>query len=81
MVTRNRIKFPEKQVNLIWQQVRGKELTSVEGGRIKVIYPGRTNGGNGPDFQDAVIVNGSALMKGDVEIHVKSSDLSTLGQG
>jgi hypothetical protein len=74
MVTRNRIKFPEKQVNLIWQQVRGKELTSVEGGRIKVIYPGRTNGGNGPDFQDAVIVNGSALMKGDVEIHVKSSD-------
>ncbi len=74
MITRNRIKFPEKQVNLIWQQVIGKELTSVEGERIKVIYPGRTNGGNGPDFQDAVIANGSALMKGDVEIHVKSSD-------
>jgi len=74
IITRNRINFPEKQVSLIWQQLRGKELTSTEGGRIEVIYTGRTNGGNGPDFQDAVIVHGSALMKGDVEIHVKSSD-------
>ena len=74
MITRNRINFPEKQVSLIWQQVIGKELRSIEGERIEVIYPGRTNGGNGPDFQNAVIINGSALIKGDVEIHVKSSD-------
>ena len=74
MITRNRIKFSEKQAVLIWQQVVGKELTSSEDGLVSVIYPGRTNGDNGPDFRDAVIVNKSHLTKGDVEVHVKSSD-------
>jgi hypothetical protein len=74
MITRNRIKFSEKQVALIWQQVMGKELTSDEDAPVSVIYPGRANGDNGPDFRDAVIVNKSHLTKGDVEVHVKSSD-------
>jgi len=74
MITRNRIKFSEKQAVLIWQQVVGKELTSSEEELFSVIYPGRTNGDNGPDFRDAVIVNKSHLTKGDVEVHVKSSD-------
>jgi hypothetical protein len=74
MITRNRIKFSEKQAALIWQQVVGNELTSAEEEPVSVIYPGRTNGDNGPDFRDAVIVNKSRLTKGDVEVHVKSSD-------
>jgi len=74
MITRNRIKFSEKQAALIWQQVVGKELTSSEDELVSVIYPGRTNGDNGPDFRDAVIINNSHLTKGDVEVHVKSSD-------
>jgi len=74
MITRNRIKFSEKQAALIWQQVVGKKLPSAEDELVSVIYPGRTNGDNGPDFRDAVIVNKSHLTKGDVEIHVKSSD-------
>jgi hypothetical protein len=74
MITRNRIKFSEKQAALIWQQVVGKELPSSEDELVSVIYPGRTNGDNGPDFRDAVIVNKSRLTKGDVEVHVKSSD-------
>jgi hypothetical protein len=74
MITRNRIKFSEKQAVLIWQQMLGKELTSSEDELFSVIYPGRTNGDNGPDFRDAVIVNKSHLTKGDVEVHVKSSD-------
>jgi hypothetical protein len=74
MITRNRIKFSEKQAALIWQQVVGKELTSSEDELVSVIYPGRTNGDSGPDFRDAVIVNKSHLTKGDVEVHVKSSD-------
>jgi hypothetical protein len=74
MITRNRIKFSEKQAALIWQQVVGKELTSSEDELVSVIYPGRTNGDNGPDFRDAVIVNKFHLTKGDVEVHVKSSD-------
>jgi hypothetical protein len=74
MITRNRIKFSEKQATLIWQQVVGRELPSSEDTLISVIYPGRTNGDTGPDFRDAVIVNKSHLTKGDVEVHVKSSD-------
>ena len=74
MITRNRIKFSEKQVALIWQQVVGKELTSSEDEIVNIIYPGRTNGDKGPDFRDAVILNKSHLTKGDIEVHVKSSD-------
>jgi hypothetical protein len=58
----------------MWQQAVGNKLISIEDTLVTVIYPGRTNGTNGPDFRDAVIVNESCLMKGDVEIHVKSSD-------
>ena len=74
MITRNRIKFSEKQAALIWQQMVGKELTSSEDELFSVIYPGRTNDDSGPDFRDAVILNKSHLAKGDVEVHVKSSD-------
>jgi len=74
MITRNRIKFSEKQVHLIWQQVVGKELLSAEDELVSIIYPGRSNDDNGPDFRDAVIGNKFHLTKGDVEVHVKSSD-------
>jgi hypothetical protein len=73
MTTRNRIKSSEKQAALIWQQVVGKELASTEDELVTVIYPGRTND-VGPDFRDAVIVSKSRLTKGDVEVHLKSSD-------
>ncbi len=75
MVTRKRIKISEEQIVLGWQRLLGKKLTTEESEQLKVIYPGRVNGDNGPDFRDAVIiVNESNLVKGDVEIHVKSSD-------
>ena len=74
MITRNRIKVSEKQAALIWKQLAGKELISTEGKLVNVIYPGRTNGDSGPDFQDVVIAIRSRLVKGDVEVHVESSD-------
>jgi len=74
MATRNRMKCSEKQVVLIWKQLIGRQLTSAEGKLVNVIYPGRTNGDSGPDFQDAVIVIESRLVKGNVEVHVESSD-------
>jgi hypothetical protein len=74
MATRNRIKFSERQAALIWQQVVGKELAGGEREHMTVIYPGRMGGDNGPDFRDVVIMHGSHLTKGDVEIHVRSSD-------
>ena len=74
MITRNRIKPSEQQVALMWQQAVGVKLTSTGDEPLKVIYPGRTNGDNGPDFRDAVIVSKLRLTRGDVEVHVRSSD-------
>ena len=74
MITRNRIKPSEKQVALLWQQAVGASLTSTGDEPLKVIYPGRINGDNGPDFRDAVVVNKLRLTRGDVEVHVRSSD-------
>jgi hypothetical protein len=74
MITRKRIKFSEKEAALIWQQAVGSKLNSTRNALVNVIYPGRTNGDNGPDFRDAVIGNKAHLVKGDVEVHVKSSD-------
>jgi len=75
MITRKRIKISEKRLSLIWQRLLGRKLTTVGGKHLRVIYPGRINGDNGPDFRDAVIaMDKSGLVKGDIEIHIKSSD-------
>ena len=59
---------------MIWEGLATTELTCAEQGPIAVIYPGRASGDKGPDFRDAVIKHGSRLMRGDVEVHVRSSD-------
>jgi hypothetical protein len=74
MITRKRIKFSESHVVSIWEQMVGKGLTSNEEETVVVIYPGRANGDKGPDFRDAVILDNSKLMKGDVEMHFRSSN-------
>lgn len=73
-ITRKRIELSEKQAALIWQGLAGRELACTERGAIGVIYPGRANGDKGPDYRDAVIRQESRLRKGDVEVHVRSSD-------
>ena len=50
------------------------ELITERGKPLKIIYPGRINDDRGADFRDAVIAINGELMKGDIEVHVKSSD-------
>jgi len=59
----------------MWQRqlLSGAELVTEAGEPIKIIYPGRINDGRGADFRDAVMVTNSGLVKGDIEVHVKSS--------
>ena len=65
---------PEKLVAYVWQhQLISGELTTDEGHRLQVIYPGRHGSGSGPDFRDAVIDIDGMAASGDIEIHVKSS--------
>ncbi len=66
----------EKDVVAAWQRRMrsGVALTTEQGETVEIIYPGRRNEGQGADYQDAVIVSGGHLMRGDIEVHVRSSD-------
>jgi hypothetical protein len=65
----------EGQVIKMWQQLllNRRELTTEEGEPIRIIYPGRSNDDQGADFRDAIIATKRGLIKGDIEVHVKSS--------
>ena len=70
-----RMKISESSVASMWQQLLGKELHAEDGERIRAIYPGRIDSNDGPDFRNAVVAMSSfGLRKGDVEVHVRSSD-------
>ncbi len=66
----------EKDVVVAWQsRMRsGTALITGQGEPVEIIYPGRLNDGQGADYQDAVITTGGRLMKGDIEVHVRSRD-------
>ncbi len=65
----------ESRLRKIWQgqlAIR-RDFVSNEGTPFRIVYPGRTNHGQGPDVLDAVISRGNCLVRGDIEFHVKSS--------
>jgi hypothetical protein len=68
--------IPESRVVEIWRdQLLGRtDLVTEEGESVKIVYPGRLNDDRGADLRDAVIATGGGLIKGDIEIHVKSSN-------
>ena len=59
----------------VWQSqiLRDKELTTAGGECFRVIYPGRTNSEAGPDFHHAIIATREGELRGDVELHIRSS--------
>ncbi len=67
--------LPESQIIKIWQYqlLDRAELTTEDGEPIEIIYPGRLNDDRGADFRDALIATSRGLIKGDIEVHVKSS--------
>jgi hypothetical protein len=72
----------EKHLYHWWkgQQVRAERLVTNTGQRLQVVYPGRTNGDSGPDFRGAIIATETGeLLKGDIELHVRSSDWQAHG--
>jgi len=67
--------IPERVVVERWQQLTDRaDLTTTDGELIRIIYPGRRNDGRGADFRDAVIATSQGIIRGDIEVHVKSSD-------
>jgi len=71
----------EAELTEVWQDQRfpRQVLAAAEGGPLRVIYRGRRNGGAGPDFLDAYIATPRALWRGDIELHVRSSDFRRHG--
>jgi hypothetical protein len=65
----------EKQVVQLWQETLRcrAELKTKADESISVIYPGRRNDDRGADFKDAIIATEQGQLKGDIEIHVKTS--------
>ncbi|MFC2010818.1 DUF2851 family protein [Chloroflexota bacterium] len=65
----------ESQLIKIWQHLLLSRTGFISewGEPIEIIYPGRINGDQGPDFRDVVIATSKGLIKGDIEEHVKSS--------
>jgi hypothetical protein len=68
--------FPESGILKIWQDYLPgmPNLLTDDGESVHVIYPGRINDDLGADIRDAVIATSRGVLKGDVEIHVKSSN-------
>ena len=67
--------IPERLLARLWQtRAQRRSLSTADGRRIRVLYPGRRNGGPGPDFRDAMIqVGGAPPQRGDVEVHLADS--------
>jgi hypothetical protein len=76
-----RLPFGEADLSRLWQDQTfpPEALTTAAGERLRVIYRGRRTGGPGPDFRDALIAAPGAVLRGDVELHVRSSDFRRHG--
>src|SRR5437016_2737441 len=46
----------------------------VDGRAIRVVYRGRHSRGAGPDFRGAILDVDGSIVRGDVELHVRSRD-------
>jgi hypothetical protein len=66
----------EKLLQFIWQfqYFNRTNLQTTDGETTTIIFPGKLNTNQGPDFLDAKIKIGSTLLAGSVELHLKTSD-------
>lgn len=73
---------PELAIQKQWAAVcRGREFRLANGGTVRVLSAGTWNRMAGPDFRNAKLeLNGTSL-RGDVEIHGKTSDWISHGHG
>jgi hypothetical protein len=67
--------FSEKLLYHIWDaQHIIKNLTTVSGKKVNIMYPGQWNNDFGPDFRNVILSIDGEVVRGDVEIHLKSYD-------
>ena len=66
----------EKLLQFIWQfgYYNNANLSTTEGEKLTIIFPGIHNTNAGPDFSGARIRIGETTFFGNVELHLKTSD-------
>ena len=66
----------ERLLQYIWQfqYFNCNSLRTVEGDALQIIYPGKLNTNQGPDFLQGNIKVADTTWAGKVELHLKSSD-------
>lgn len=72
----------EADLATAWEERRYAPASLVDslGRPLRVVFPGRRWGGVGPDFRGAVLaLADGALLRGDVEVHVRASDWTRHG--
>ncbi|MBO7088842.1 MAG: DUF2851 family protein [Lentisphaeria bacterium] len=73
---------PELAIQKQWSEVRrGAEFRLTNGALLRVLSPGRWNRMPGPDFRNAKLELNGAMLRGDIEVHVKTSDWISHGHG
>ena len=73
---------PELAIQKQWSEIRrGTVFTLANGVPLRVLSPGRWNRMPGPDFRNAKLEVNGETFRGDIEIHVKSSDWIAHGHG
>lgn len=73
----------EKLLQFIWQfqYFNRAQLQTTAGDGLEIVFPGKPNDNQGPDFSNARIRVGATLFAGSVELHLKTSDWVRHGHG
>jgi hypothetical protein len=74
-------KVAERLINHIWdeQHLISSALKTSDGVSIEILYQGRWNPKEGPDFKGARARVGDKVVRGDVEVHIRASDWNRHG--
>jgi len=65
----------ELTLSRIWQDGHyAREMRTVDGRRLSIIYGGVWTHQDGPDFRDAMVEIDGMLVRGSVELHLRASD-------
>jgi len=66
----------EKLLHFIWQfqYFNKRQLQTINGEDLYILYPGIANTNQGPDFSEAKIKIESTILVGNIELHIHSSD-------
>ncbi len=73
------MKITERLISRLWQCNLVKYLEADTGECLHIIFPGRVSHTGGCDFKDAVFAMNGHIIRGDVEVHSRSSQWHSHG--